>query len=58
MEVIEWIRRTDATVGCDGDSFVKDYLRTVLKLENIKTIHSQFDYPTEFKRGDILCFIY
>ncbi|KAL7211689.1 hypothetical protein ACSBR2_014527 [Camellia fascicularis] len=35
---IEFLRRTNATVGCDGDSFVKHYLLNVLqfKKHNIK----------------------
>ncbi|XP_055805951.1 glutamate receptor 2.9-like [Solanum dulcamara] len=50
---IGWIKRTNATVGCDGDSFVKDYLRQVLELQNIKTISNQDDYPTELENGTI-----
>lgn len=50
---IEWVRKTNASVGCDGDSFVKDYLRKVLGLEQIKTIANQTDYPAEFDKGDI-----
>lgn len=50
---IGWIKKTNATVGCDGDSFVKDYLRHVLELQNIKTISNQDDYPTELENGTI-----
>ena len=52
---IGWLLRTNATVGCDGDSFVKTYLKNVLKFEreNIKNINSQDDYPKEFKNGNI-----
>lgn len=50
---IGWIKRTNATVGCDGDSFVKDYLRQVLELQNIKNISNQDDYPKELKSGNI-----
>ncbi|XP_059291072.1 glutamate receptor 2.9-like [Lycium ferocissimum] len=50
---IGWIRRTNATVGCDGDSFVKDYLRQVLELQNIKNISNQEDYPKELESGSI-----
>lgn len=28
---IDWLRNTNAVVGCDEDSFVKDYLRNILK---------------------------
>ncbi|WOG88184.1 hypothetical protein DCAR_0207418 [Daucus carota subsp. sativus] len=50
---IDTIKKTNATVGCDGDSFVKDYLRKVLGLEHIKTIGNQTDYPYEFDGGNI-----
>ncbi|XP_059663819.1 glutamate receptor 2.7-like [Cornus florida] len=52
---IEWLRRTNAPVGCDGDSFVKDYLKNVLhfKSENIKNVSKEYDYPGEFKSGNI-----
>ncbi|OIT03776.1 PREDICTED: glutamate receptor 2.9-like [Nicotiana attenuata] len=50
---INWIKRTNTTVGCDGDSFVKDYLRQVLELQNIKNISNQEDYPKEFESGNI-----
>ncbi|KAL2494792.1 Glutamate receptor 2.7 [Forsythia ovata] len=50
---LDWIRNTNATVGCDGDSFVEDYLRDVIKLQNIKTISRQDLYPEEFKSGKI-----
>lgn len=50
---IETIKKTNASVGCDGDSFVKDYLKKVLGLEHIKTIANQTEYPSEFKEGKI-----
>ncbi|KAK1382201.1 Glutamate receptor [Heracleum sosnowskyi] len=50
---IEWLRKTNASVGCDGDSFVKDYLTNVLELQHIKSIDSQFEYPSEFDKGYI-----
>ncbi|XP_074362122.1 glutamate receptor 2.7-like [Apium graveolens] len=50
---IEWLRKTNASVGVDGDSFVKDYLTNVLGLQNIKGIDSQFEYHSDFDRGDI-----
>ncbi|KAL8090792.1 glutamate receptor 2.7-like isoform X2 [Apium graveolens] len=53
VEDIEWLRNTNATVGCDGGSFVRDYLRNVLKLENIKYMANQFDYTSEFDKGGI-----
>ncbi|CAI9782036.1 unnamed protein product [Fraxinus pennsylvanica] len=50
---LDWIMKTNATVGCDGDSFVEDYLRNVIDLPNIKTISSQDRYSEEFKNGNI-----
>ncbi|XP_059663865.1 glutamate receptor 2.9-like isoform X2 [Cornus florida] len=50
---IEWLKRTNATVGCDGDSFVTDYLKNVLHLEKIKHVSKEYDYPGEFKSGNI-----
>ncbi|KAL3522406.1 hypothetical protein ACH5RR_015240 [Cinchona calisaya] len=50
---IQWIKTTNAPVGCDGDSFVKDYLQNVLELRNIKNIDNQDAYPGEFESGNI-----
>ncbi|CAL5346128.1 unnamed protein product [Camellia sinensis] len=52
---IEFLRRTNAIVGCDGDSFVKHYLVSVLgfKENNIKPVDSQYNYPGEFESGNI-----
>ncbi|XP_071726516.1 glutamate receptor 2.7-like isoform X2 [Rutidosis leptorrhynchoides] len=50
---IEWLRKTNAPVGCDPDSFVHNYLINVLKLNNVKNITFQKDYPDNFKNGTI-----
>ncbi|KAA8515183.1 hypothetical protein F0562_018362 [Nyssa sinensis] len=52
---ISWLRLNNAIVGCDGDSFVKNYLKNVLNFKsgNIKDISKQDDYPGEFKSGNI-----
>ncbi|XP_074357247.1 glutamate receptor 2.5-like [Apium graveolens] len=50
---IETIKKTSASVGCDGDSFVKNYLGNVLGLEHVETIANQTDYPSAFDKGDI-----
>ncbi|KAL2494936.1 Glutamate receptor 2.7 [Forsythia ovata] len=50
---LDWIKNNNASVGCDSDSFIEDYLRNVLNLQNIKTISSQDSYPDEFKSGSI-----
>ncbi|KAF5208262.1 Glutamate receptor [Thalictrum thalictroides] len=48
---IDTLRRGNATVGCDGDSFIWNYLEQVLLFNrnNIKNISSEYDYPEEFK---------
>ncbi|KAJ6766997.1 GLUTAMATE RECEPTOR [Salix purpurea] len=52
---IEWLKRNGVKVGCDGDSFVRNYLQTVLgfKTENIKNVDSQYNYEGEFESGNI-----
>ena len=52
---IETLLRTNATVGCNGNSFIFDYLHKVLKFpqENIKRIASIDEYPAAFEKGDI-----
>ncbi|KAL7211710.1 hypothetical protein ACSBR2_014547 [Camellia fascicularis] len=52
---IKFLRRTNAIVGCDGDSFVKHYLVALLgfKENNIKPVDSQYNYPGEFESGNI-----
>ncbi|KAG5247028.1 glutamate receptor [Salix suchowensis] len=43
------------TVGCDNDSFVQNYLKSVLGFEkdHIKIIGHENDYPTEFEKKTI-----
>ncbi|CAL5346127.1 unnamed protein product [Camellia sinensis] len=52
---IEFLRRTSAIVGCDGDSYVKHYLVNVLQFKehNMKAVGSQYNYPGEFESGNI-----
>lgn len=52
---VEWLKRTNAKVGCDGDSFVWNYLENVLrfKSENILKVDSEYKYQGEFERNDI-----
>lgn len=54
VQDIELVRRENAPVGCDPDSFVGKYLRDVLNLKNIKNITSQDEYPENFKNGNIV----
>ncbi|CAK9148177.1 unnamed protein product [Ilex paraguariensis] len=53
---IEWLQKNNATVGCDDDSFIKQYLQNVLQFnpQNIKGISSENDYITEFENGNII----
>ncbi|XP_047326951.1 glutamate receptor 2.7-like [Impatiens glandulifera] len=52
---VSWLIKTNAPVGCDGDSFVKNYLKQVLEFSpaNIKNISSQYSYPDAFRSGNI-----
>lgn len=52
---IEYLQRTNAAVGCNGNSFIVQYLINVLhfKPENIKKINSIRDYPEAFEKGEI-----
>ncbi|KAJ0025157.1 hypothetical protein Pint_08771 [Pistacia integerrima] len=52
---IETLQKTNAVIGCDGNSFIVNYLTNVLefKAENVRKINSINDYPTDFERGDI-----
>ncbi|PQQ15592.1 glutamate receptor 2.9-like [Prunus yedoensis var. nudiflora] len=52
---VETLKRTNATVGCNGNSFIVRYLINVLEFrpENIKSIASISDYPNAFERKDI-----
>lgn len=52
---VDTLRRENAVVGCNWNSFVCSYLVNVLqfKPENIKQIRSIEDYPLAFERGEI-----
>ncbi|THG04723.1 hypothetical protein TEA_013614 [Camellia sinensis var. sinensis] len=52
---VEWLRRNNAKVGCDADSFIGDYLVNNLKfkMDNLKKIHSEYDYPSELQTSNI-----
>lgn len=52
---IETLQRTNAGVGCNGNSFIVKYLINVLnfKPQNIKGIASISDYDKAFEQGDI-----
>ncbi|XAR66534.1 hypothetical protein NMG60_11012806 [Bertholletia excelsa] len=53
---IQWLKNNNAKVGCDGDSFVKNYLSDVMsfKRENIIIVSGLDAYPEKFEKGDIV----
>ncbi|KAK4352093.1 hypothetical protein RND71_027611 [Anisodus tanguticus] len=51
---VDYLIRTNATVGCNGNSFIVRYLVNLqFKPENIKKISSISDYPKAFEKGEI-----
>lgn len=52
---IGWLKKNNATVGCDGSSFVRKYLENVLGFAsvNIKKISTESNYHREFESGSI-----
>ncbi|KAK3207031.1 hypothetical protein Dsin_021077 [Dipteronia sinensis] len=52
---IEWLKRNNLKVGCDGDSFVRKYLVDVIEFrpENILDVNSEYKYQGEFKNNSI-----
>ncbi|KAM3748285.1 hypothetical protein ACB098_05G096700 [Castanea mollissima] len=52
---IDWLKMNNLKIGCDGDSFVRNYLENVLKFkpENIVNVSSEDRYTSEFKSNNI-----
>ncbi|KAG8377606.1 hypothetical protein BUALT_Bualt08G0050500 [Buddleja alternifolia] len=52
---IDYLRNTNAVVGCDGNAFVYQYLIKDLHFKpgNIRKYYSVDDYPKAFESGDI-----
>ncbi|PIA30588.1 hypothetical protein AQUCO_05500121v1 [Aquilegia coerulea] len=52
---VEFLKRTNAVVGCNGNSFIVRYLVDVVgfKKENVKRIDSVDHYPIAFQNKDI-----
>ncbi|XP_022715796.1 glutamate receptor 2.7-like [Durio zibethinus] len=52
---IEWLKRANVKIGCDGDSFVRTYLEEVLEFKsyNIENVSSEYNYEGEFKSSNI-----
>ncbi|PIA50570.1 hypothetical protein AQUCO_01200035v1 [Aquilegia coerulea] len=53
---IEYLKKTNAKVGCDEGSFVQKYLEDVFDLnpKNIKPFATYTDYPLALERGEIV----
>ncbi|MED6195810.1 hypothetical protein PIB30_041525 [Stylosanthes scabra] len=53
---IEWLKKNNMKIGCDGDSFVRNYLEDVEKFkpENIINITSEDKYIDAFANGSIV----
>ncbi|XP_059439979.1 glutamate receptor 2.9-like [Corylus avellana] len=52
---VEWLKKNNLKVGCDGDSFVRTYLNNVLhfKTDNILNVTSEYSYTGEFESNNI-----
>ncbi|PIN16448.1 Glutamate-gated kainate-type ion channel receptor subunit GluR5 [Handroanthus impetiginosus] len=52
---INYLRNTNAVVGCNGNSFIVQYLINVLRFkpENVRKIDFIQDYPKAFESGNI-----
>ncbi|KAL3655223.1 hypothetical protein CASFOL_001009 [Castilleja foliolosa] len=55
IQEIDYLRDTNASVGCNGNSFICHYLINVLNFNpgNVRGINSINEYPLAFERGDI-----
>ncbi|CAN1327311.1 Glutamate receptor 2.7 [Linum perenne] len=52
---IDSLIKNNLKIGCDGDSFVKDYLQKVLhfKSDNIESVDSEYKYEGKFDTNNI-----
>ncbi|KAJ1384661.1 Ionotropic glutamate receptor, partial [Sesbania bispinosa] len=52
---IEWLRRNNVKIGCDGDSFVRSFLEKVerFKSENIINITDEYKFDDAFANNSI-----
>ncbi|XP_062160551.1 glutamate receptor 2.5-like [Alnus glutinosa] len=52
---VDWLRKNNLTVGCDGDSFVRTYLNNVVGFnpQNILNVTSEYNYTGEFETNNI-----
>ncbi|CAJ1939216.1 unnamed protein product [Sphenostylis stenocarpa] len=52
---IEYLKKNNMKIGCDGDSFVRTYLEKIqrFKPENIVKINNEYSYEDAFKNNSI-----
>ncbi|CAL1388430.1 unnamed protein product [Linum trigynum] len=52
---IDWLKKNNLRVGCDGDSFVRNYLEKVLEFKagNIENVNNEYNYETQFDKNQI-----
>jgi ionotropic glutamate receptor len=52
---IEWLKSSNSKVGCDNDSFVRNYLEDVIGFnsESIVTVLNESEYTRLFEKKDI-----
>ncbi|TKY71790.1 Glutamate receptor 2.7 [Spatholobus suberectus] len=52
---IQWLKRNNIKIGCDGDSFVRSFLEKVEKFkpENIINVTNEYKYDDAFKNNSI-----
>lgn len=52
---IQWLKRNNMKIGCDGDSFVRSFLEKVenFKPENIINVTDEYNYDGAFKNNSI-----
>ena len=55
---IEWLKSSNAPIGCDGDSFVMTYLQEVLKLTNIIQVTNESAYQEHFRNKSITAAVF
>jgi ionotropic glutamate receptor len=52
---VEWLKKNNMKVGCDGDSFVRTYLKNIVGFNplNILNVTSEYNYTREFENNNI-----
>lgn len=55
IPAVDYLQKTNATVGCNGQGFIVTYLVNTLKFrqENIKKINCISQYAEDFEKGHI-----